>query len=199
MKMPPVELSGRATTDSLHFRRTTLSGVFDFDRQVIVVARSLQGVPGVHVVTPLKLDDGTAVLVERGWAPSPDGRSVELDEYSQVPDSAGVEGVLRQTEPDDRMVWDDGWPLYVLFANPEQMEHHFPYSLIPLVLRRTSEPHVATSRLRLVPLPEFTNGPHLSYAVQWFTFGLIALVGGGILFLRGNRERGTEKRIVPHP
>jgi surfeit locus 1 family protein len=189
MEQPPVGADA-LDAKSLHFRRATLSGVFDFERQVLVVARSYQGVPGVHVVTPLILADGRACLVERGWVPSPDGRTVDLTEYVEG-DSARVEGVLLDKETDSRLSAEASWPLPVRSAEPQQLEHRFPYDLVPLVVRRTSTP--GNPALRPVPLPPLTNGPHLSYAVQWFTFGTIALVGGVILFFRGtgNGERGT--------
>jgi cytochrome oxidase assembly protein ShyY1 len=50
--------------------------------------------------------------------------------------------------------------------------------LLPVVLRRTDSP---IPSLRPVPLPEVTDGPHLSYAIQWFAFGVIALVGSVVL------------------
>ena len=43
------------------------------------------------------------------------------------------------------------------------------------------------------PLPPFTNGPHFSYAVQWFSFAAIAIVGYGVVL---RRERATRRRAV---
>ena len=63
----------RDDLDALVQRRVTAAGTFDFERQVVVWLRPLNGVPGVHVVTPLMVDDSLAVLVERAWLPSPDG------------------------------------------------------------------------------------------------------------------------------
>src|SRR5688572_26888744 len=43
---------------SLSFRRAAARGVFDFQRQVVVVGRSVDGTPAVHITTPLVLADG---------------------------------------------------------------------------------------------------------------------------------------------
>ncbi len=177
--------------ESLPFRRVGVTGTFDFDHQVVVVARSYQGVPGVYIVTPLVMENGRAVLVERGWAPSPDGRTVDLTLYAEN-DTVSIEGVLRQTEPDTRPGAAAGWPVYTRFADPEQLQSRYGVTLLPLVLRRTSPPAMPTAELRPVPLPQLTSGPHLSYAVQWFTFGTIALVGGAILSLKGSRRGSRE-------
>ena len=47
---------------------------------------------------------------------------------------------------------------------------------------------------RLLPAPELTEGPHLSYAIQWFIFSTIAIVGYPLILRRRARElaRGDE-------
>ena len=51
------------------WRRVTVSGVWDPAGQVLIRNRSLDGQPGLHVVTPLRDRDGHAVLVNRGFIP----------------------------------------------------------------------------------------------------------------------------------
>jgi surfeit locus 1 family protein len=46
---------------------------------------------------------------------------------------------------------------------------------------------------RRLPPPELTNGPHLSYAIQWFSFAAIVLIGSFTLFRRTVR-RGVSTR-----
>ena len=47
----------------------------------------------------------------------------------------------------------------------------------------------------LVPLgrPELSEGPHLGYAVQWFTFTTIAVVGYALLLRRVARDEAREE------
>ena len=175
--------------DSLAFRRATVSGTFDFDHEIVVVARSRGGVPGVHVVTPLVLDGGVggaaggAVLVERAWVPSPDAMTADLEEVRE-PEASEVVGVLMRRAELHRGPWGDGWPRYVRSLDPEAVADDFSYALYPVALRRTARPHVAPQGLTLIPLPELTNGSHLSYAIQWFSFAVIAVVGSVALFVR---------------
>ena len=69
---PPLEVNGSLPADSARDRRLRAHGVYDYRHERLWRARSYQGVPGVDLVTPLRLVDGAAVLVDRGWAPSPD-------------------------------------------------------------------------------------------------------------------------------
>jgi surfeit locus 1 family protein len=168
--------SGSAGPGDLEFRRARLGGRFDLEREIMVVGRTLNGAPGVHVVTPLVLPSGEAVLVERGWAGAPDGRTVDLSGLREPGEvvSAGV--LILPRGPGNTA--SERWPVRVRAADPAFLASRYPYPLLPVVLRRDSTP---TGPLRPVPLPELTNGPHLSYAIQWFAFGLIGLVGSVVL------------------
>ncbi|MBE0592050.1 MAG: SURF1 family protein, partial [Gemmatimonadales bacterium] len=155
-----------SSPDSFRFRRTTAVGTFDFGRQLVVLAQSHGGLPGIHVVTPLLLSGSMAVLVERGWVPSPDGRSLDTAWVAE-PESTVVVGVLLRSEA--RRVGAssaDTWPRAVLSADPDALARFYPYRLLPLLLRRDSLP-AGMANLRAVSIPELSNGPHLSYAIQW--------------------------------
>src|SRR5688572_8432486 len=65
-------------TTALRYRRVRLSGMPDYDREIVLVGRSRGGSPGVNLLTPVRLrGSDTAVLVNRGWVYSPDGASVD--------------------------------------------------------------------------------------------------------------------------
>jgi surfeit locus 1 family protein len=178
LSLPVIELPTEHDSDSLRYRKALADGVFDFEREIVVVARSRSGVPAVHVVTPLRFHSGGAVLVERGIALSPDARTVDLNALVES-DTARVTGVLVSLEGGESD--GAGWPRYVRGVNPTELQDEYPYPLFPLVLRRTVKSSSAPADLTPVPLPELTNGPHLSYAVQWFSFAAIAIVGSWFL------------------
>jgi surfeit locus 1 family protein len=185
-RMSPLDLAAvRGATDSLSYRAAVVRGTFDFAHQMVVTDRVVDGVPAVYVVTPVRYDD-RAVLVERGWAPSADGYSAPLDALAE-PDSASVTGVLvpvpRGAVPDS-----SGWPLHVRRDDPVTLAERLPYPLFPLVLRRTGATRPLPAGLRLLTAPALDNGPHLSYAIQWFSFAAIAIVGSVILFWKERRE-----------
>ena len=178
-----------SATDVLRHRRVTGTGVYDFGREVMVMARVHRGVPGVHVVTPLRITDDLAVLVERGWVPAPDGKRPAIDP-AEIGDTVVVSGVfVTPADGATAQSADRGWPLYVTGLDVTVLSAAYPYRLAPVILRRTELPATAPTDMRAIPLPPMTNGPHLSYAVQWFAFGTIALVGSFIVFWR-QRQAG---------
>lgn len=194
LALPPLEVDGRRGLDAaLTDRRAVAEGRFDFARELVLVGRSFRGVPGVRLVTPLRLVDGSALLVERGWVPSPDGRSIDVASYRE-PEQARVTGVLLDGSATDEppVPVDSAWPHYMRRASPAALRRAYPYPLLALVLRRTAPPDVAPHGLRLVPLPQLSSGPHLSYAIQWFAFATIAIVGSVTLVAKSRPARNRE-------
>ena len=124
---------------------------------------------------------------------SPDARGVDLERLRE-PDTALVEGVLMKLEGGAASS-DTTWPRFVRRADPTMLQSVFPYALDALVLRRTALPAGAAEVMGVAPLPALTRGSHLSYAVQWFSFAAIAvigpLVGSGVLRRRKRAPAGT--------
>lgn len=190
MRQPTFEVTSRSalavttfgSADSLDYNPGVARGVFDFEHQMVLIGRSVDGVPAVYVVTPLHLFAGAAVLVERGWVPSPDAYSVNLDSLAE-PDTAEVKGLLLTvTAAQPPTTLDTTWPVHIASDDPSRLAMSFPYPLLPWVLRRTEAPPGVPAGLRLIPAPVIDNGPHLSYAIQWFSFAVIAVVGSLILY-----------------
>ncbi len=171
----PVSPLDDLTVDSVEYRRVRAIGIVDTTRVVVEVGRAVNTVPAVYVVLPLRLADGHAVLVEAGWSPSPDAMSLG-ESMVRGNDTVDVRGVLLAPRT-GAMPKSVEWPLSVRFADPLVLGPLFPYPLHPWILRRTDWSTDPTPGLRPIPLPELTRGPHLSYAVQWFVFATIAVVG----------------------
>ncbi len=193
---PPIRLADPGVpalpTDSLSYRSAQARGTFDFARQLVVMARARRGAPGVHVVTPLMLAESLAVLVERGWVPSADARGVDLRALAE-PESAEVSGVLVVMPREVAAPSPASWPRYVRSPDPLALQAAYPYRLLPVVLRRDELPRALPPAFSPVPLPERGDGPHLSYALQWFAFAVIAVVGSIAVYRRTAREGGRGK------
>lgn len=163
LALPPLELRAGTSADSARQRRVVARGVYDFTAERTWPGRSFDGTPGVALITPLRLADGAAVLVDRGWVPSADAFHVDHAAYRE-PDSAFVEGIA--------------------FVPPRGRADVDPAGFLPFVLQLVT-PEPARGLPRRWPAPAFDNGPHLSYAIQWFSFAVIALVGTAVMIRTG--------------
>lgn len=187
MQSAPTRLSAiLADSTGLLFRRVVLSGEYDDTRTIIIAGRSLRGVPGVHVLTPMRLG-GAAVLVNRGWMPSADAARIEVDSIKE-PGPRGLEALVVPF-PDDygRAAQTDSFQRLWYGVNPERLRRQFPYPVLPVVAQILPHANQPRFPIRLKP-PEMDEGPHLGYAIQWFSFAVIAIVGWLALLLRRKRE-----------
>jgi len=179
---PPIAVDGSLPADSARNRRLLARGVYDYAHERLWRGRSYEGVPGVDLVTPLRLAGGGAVLVDRGWAPSPDAYHVDQAAYREG-DSAVVLG-LGMLAPRARGDVD-----------PTRLRDSLPYPLLPFVVQQlpSDSPTVRRSAALLIrwPTPELSDGPHLSYAIQWFSFAVIIAVGSLALA----RKRAAEAEL----
>lgn len=169
----------REEIEAAEFRRTRAEGTFDPDEQVILQSRSYKSRQGNHLLTPLVLTSGEAILVDRGWVPLPTDQAV-LDESRAPTGRVTVEGVLLPTEKRGFLGISDPPPGDVT-ATPrvdlDRLRGQLPYPLYPVYLRLQSQDPPNSGGLPLpVPIPKPSEGPHREYAVQWALFAATALV-----------------------
>lgn len=189
---PPMRLDSAAALaagpESLAWRRATAQGRFHHAGDMVLRGRSREGRPGVHLVSPLVMADGRVVMVNRGWVPSPDGSSADaaaLRTTGVVRVSGALLPITRQRDGGlpigGRAGADTTWRRVDLAAARERS----PGPLIPLVLQQLPDDAEDVGSPPLAePLPELSEGNHLSYAVQWFSFAMIGVAGLLILLLR---------------
>ena len=207
---PPVPLGGLlARTDpevsaaDLEWRRVLLAGRWDFAREVLIRNRMHNGRPGVHVVTPFRTgpdDDDLTVLVLRGWLPAPDamnpGPIPEADIQTGRTSLVGVIRPSRENAGLPVLPAGEGSDARLSFAAIDvaaiEAETPDPAFYPPFFLQLLPEQDGAASTIRgptPVPLPEAGNGPHLAYAVQWFAFALVTLIGT-VAYVSSRRATG---------
>ncbi|GAC1648633.1 MAG: SURF1 family protein [Gemmatimonadaceae bacterium] len=179
-------LDSAVTRDTawLHFRRVSFQGVADTANELVLAGASHDGSPGVDLLTPMILGGARgAVLVNRGWVYSPDAATIDLRRWresglqtvigyvAEFPPSASGGSVGR-----DR-------PGIVRHMDYRSIAARIPYSLAPFYVLRLGD---SSAEDRSAPvrfaLPTLDEGPHRSYAIQWFSFAAIAL-GGCFVFL----------------
>lgn len=191
--LPPLELDSASSEDltSQEFRDITARGTYDFSNQVALRNQADKGVLGYHLVTPLMLKDGAAILVDRGFIPA-EGNAAPADwrKYDE-PGEVAVSGILRlgatepgfwaasdppETSPQTRL---DFW----VIVNLERLAKQIPYRLLPVYIEPNMDPSDVTPPIAYQLQYEVTEGPHLGYAGQWFTFAALLFFGYPLLYL----------------
>lgn len=182
----PVERLVDAGGDLL-YRQAEATGTYDPAREVILYGRTNQGEPGNHVLTPLRLPDGRALLVDRGWVPfAMDTPPVAA--AAPAPGTVSVTGLLAPSEPGGTPQ-DAGTITTVTRPDLQRIGQQLPYPLVPYYLQlRTQVPAQAGDLPIPPPVPTLDEGPHLSYALQWFAFAAIAGCGFALLVWREVRD-----------
>lgn len=182
--------------ERITYRRVTIAGRYDRVSELLLRNRSYRGQPGSHVLTPLVLEDGRAVLVDRGWIPLTLSGPDEERTRPPVLQPVEVAGVLFPSERKGAFgpaIPPTGRLTAIPRIDVPRIAKQVNYPTLPLYLRLESQTPSQSSDLPVPPgLPHLGEGPHLSYAIQWFIFATIAAATYVVLFRRRHGRRPTE-------
>ena len=181
--------------EELNLRLAVVSGVYRPDLEFISVGRTVGDATGTLVATPLELDDGTLLVVVRGIVPAgTDGPPVVGYETPQgqvtvVGTLEDGEEPLRIGEPDP----EDGVLTSLSRVDLAFVDTWIDGTVLPVLLTLVDQ-DPANRAGDPIPIPpdELTEGSHLGYAIQWFGFALVVIVGVGILVWRSGSKEKTE-------
>lgn len=178
--------------DSLEFRRITATGRYRPDEEFLVRSQVRQGRAGFDVVTPLETPDGV-ILVDRGWVP------LEFDTVpvTAAPPPSGtvtVEGMVRLSATRGALGADDDTgtrPDVISRIDVGLLGRYVDGDTVPFYLAVIG-PGEATALPVPADPPDFSDeGPHLNYAIQWFSFAAIGIIGYGLLIRRAARRESS--------
>lgn len=184
LTVAPVELNDIESLDPIQrdYRNVVVSGVYDDTQQILWRNRSYNGSTGYHVLTPLRLADGRAILVNRGWIAYQDGLGDWQTRYPAPTGEQQVLGVWRISQADfgtlDEAPLENGRRAKWFYVDIAAIANQTPYPLVDGFIEIQPD---GTTPSTGQPIPTATSdmgmGSHLSYAVQWFGFATILLVG----------------------
>ncbi len=197
----PIDLASIANDTAIaRFRRVRVSGRYEYANQFALTLRTRNGSPGVDIITPVsRAGNDTLVLVNRGWIYAPDGMTADISKWPEsdsvnaiafVETFPGAPAYAAKSPGRDRAYrWlerstvehDLGRPVapfYVVLAPDSETG----YASTTANANRPGNPHVRETPPRVEPRG-LDEGPHKSYAIQWFSFATISILGL-FLFLR---------------
>lgn len=184
-------IAGTDDLDDIRFRRVVVTGRFDPTDEVHVSNRSLDGAPGFWVLTPLVQDDGTAVVVSRGFAARGLALGEGADGYAPSEGEVAVAGYVEKSGSGGILVESEGLR-QISRVDVGELAEAWPYELAPVFVQALDPP----PPLQEVEPPDLGEGPHLGYAVQWFIFATITVVGYPIVLRRVARGSAAQGDVA---
>lgn len=144
----------------------------------------------MNLLTPVRLPNtDTAVLVNRGWVYSPDGSTIDLAKWhdrdsvfmgyaEELPSIAGSTYATR--------------PNVIARLSDSVVAKALPYPVLPVyvVALESGDTSNAATRVARLTIPPLDEGPHMNYAIQWFAFAAIALIGA-VIVVRQQRDNAS--------
>lgn len=173
---PPV-LSGEDLADfaagTMPFARARVQGRYIHDDTITIGPRTWQGANGYHILTPLRLEDGIVLVINRGWVAAADKNAVQ-----RPANTVTVTGLLRRPERYNPFVpANDPASGQWYRIDPAQIADHFGLGpIIPVILYAGEESGGTALPVREA-LRWMPPDNHFQYAVFWFGMaGILAVI-----------------------
>lgn len=155
-----------------------LTGRYLPEKQLIVRNRTNDGDTGYDVLVPFKTDAGDVVVIDRGWVPlASAGQGRPKDVPAPPAGEVTVVARLRPSEPALERTAPAGQIATIELPGVARLTG-LPVQEGAYGQLKEEDPAPARA-LRPAQRPQVDDGTHLSYALQWNTFGLLAFVGFG--------------------
>lgn len=186
MAAPPLDLAAidLGRLDELAWRRVTLTGAFDHDKEMILLARTRNKQAGAHVITPFRADDGRWLLVNRGWVPrayeDPARRA-----QGQIAGTVSLDGVTR-VPPQPGGFTPDNVPGQWYWIDIPAMAAAAGVALLPFIVEAGSNQNPGGLPIGGQTRVDIPND-HLGYAFTWFSLAAILIVIAALFYRRETR------------
>ena len=184
----PVPLARQSLEALPRFQRVEVRGNLDGTHQFLLDNRTYSGRAGYEILTPLALEDGRTLLVDRGWVPFTGSRA-RLPEVSVVPqpqlsltgriDLLPAGGLAMGRAPPPPGV---SWPKVTSYPDMDQLSSALGRKLEPrLLLLDRGAP---LGYVRDWQPPGLPPARHWSYAIQWWGLAATLIVIWAVLSTR---------------
>jgi surfeit locus 1 family protein len=198
--------AGQSQTVALHaanadqltrYQHVSVQGVFDSEHQLLIDSMpSSSGQSGYRVCTPLKLADGSIVLIDRGWIAKD---RISKDNTLAIPAFAALQvdsqptaisGIIDELPRPGIRAGNAGittsWPQILNYPGIEELRTLYGSSLQTRIVLMDADNSAGFERQWQIK-QGFTSERHIAYAVQWFGFAVTLL----IIYIVVNLKRET--------
>ena len=166
---------GGAPGKSLAWTKVTVTGRYDPAHEIQARGRTVAAEVGFEIVTPLILDDGTAVLVDRGWVPAPPGGATAAPVVPAAPaGQVTVVGQIHLSESRPAPVERRDGRLDTRRINVPRLAGEVPFPLYGAYVLLNEQTPAADPAFVPVPIGHEDAWQNGGYAVQWWLFAVMA-------------------------
>ena len=177
LSSPPKKIESLSQISDLkQWERINITGNYINDQSKLVRKQYVESNLGFWVITPFTIQNGETILINRGWIPI--GSSASTNQIIPLAPvgTVNLEGYLQPfnesiTQPKDLPLNQVNTIDYKYFES--DIANNFYVQLAK------SSP--IDNQVAIIPLPELSNGPHFSYAIQWILFALLLPIGWYVL------------------
>jgi surfeit locus 1 family protein len=180
-----VDRSDITALETMEWREALATGVYDPAHQIVLRNRYFEGESGYHLITPLMLSHGGAILVDRGWIPAArNASSTDWRRYDEI-GVLSVAGQLRSAalKPAFGGVADpaagpgakrtEAWNNLDI----DRIAGQIPYPILRVYLQAAPDELQGDPPFPVQPELDLSEGPHMGYSLQWFAFAGVLLIG----------------------
>lgn len=182
-----------APTDE--WRRVKLTGGYVSGSDIAVINRSQDGVAGDNVAAVFKTENNGLFLVNRGFVPlsvdkqpSP-SQPLSLVGYVRLSQTRRNVGAIDSTDKGTTQ-----FQRYDLERIKAALGLDFNSTFYVQLIKESPSPN--TQWPSPVPFPTIDEGPHFSYAMQWFFFSFVAIAGWAVVVVRKVREVSSDPALT---
>lgn len=166
----------RAAAAALESKRVSVKGVFRPELTVLLDNKIRNHRVGYEVVTPLRLADGTHVLVNRGWL------ARDAKEPAPPKGEVRIEGIALERLPRALRLGEESKSRVRQNLEVPDFARETGLALQPGVVEQHSDD--GDGLLREWPRPDLGVDMHASYALQWYSLAALAVVIALVLSFR---------------
>jgi cytochrome oxidase assembly protein ShyY1 len=161
--------------NDLAWTKITVTGHYDPAHEIQARGRTVNGDVGFEIVTPLRLSDGSAVLVDRGWLPQ-GGDALAAPSVPAAPTgSVTVVGQIHLSESRPTPVQHRDGRLDTRRISVPRLAHSLPYPVYGAYVLLTAQTPTASPAFTQIPIDHEDSWQNAGYTVQWWLFAGMAL------------------------
>lgn len=184
--------AGPGPGEARAWTKVTATGRYDSTNEILARGRTVAGRVGFEIVTPLVLDDGTALLVDRGWVPPGEGGAVAIPSIPPAPTGqVTVVGRVHLSESRPSALDRREGLIGTRRVAVPTLARQLPYPVYGAYVLLTEQTPAADPLFVQIDIDRENAWLNGGYAVQWWIFAVMALVGYGWV---ARREAHGESR-----